>query len=254
MTDWDGTQYGVVGELQRVMADESLRLLDLDGDETVLDIGCGDGFVTAQIADRLPHGSIVGIDPSPRMIEAARRRDTTARFDAGDVMTLDAVGEFDVVTSFNALHWVHDQATAVRNIAAALRPDGRSLLVFVCAGPRRSLEDVAMDVTVQPRWVDEFRDFRAPFVHPDPADFTSVAGAAGLGAADQSVVDKTWDFGSRKAFRDWCAVGFGDWTAHLPPVEADAFVDDVVDQYADLVGRPGTFGFYQLRTTLERTR
>ncbi|ROZ93797.1 class I SAM-dependent methyltransferase [Gordonia sp. OPL2] len=254
MTDWDGTQYGVVGELQRVMADESLRLLDLDGDEKVLDIGCGDGFVTAQIADRLPHGSIVGIDPSPRMIEAARRRDTTATFDAGNVMTVDASGEFDVVTSFNALHWVHDQATAMRNIAAALRPDGRSLLVFVCAGPRRSLEDVAMDVTAEPRWVDEFRDFRAPFVHPVPAEFAALVTAAGLEVTDQTVADKSWDFGSREAFRDWCAVGFGDWTGRLSPADADAFVDDVVDRYTDLIGSPGTFAFYQLRMNLRRAR
>lgn len=252
MADWDGAQYGVVSDLQRMMAAESLSLLALDGDERVLDVGCGDGYVTAQIAERLPRGTILGVDPSPRMIEAAQQRATAATFQLGEVTSLTFDAEFDVVTSFNALHWVRAQPGAYQRIANALRPGGRALVTFVSGGSRPSVEDVAMNVTRDARWTQAFDDFVAPFVHPEPNTFAANATAAGLEVLETAVVDRSWDFGSRDAFAQWCAVGFGDWTTRLTPDAAAEFVDDVVDRYADVTGRAGLFAFYQLRATLRR--
>jgi trans-aconitate 2-methyltransferase len=260
--DWDGARYGEISALQRAMAEDSLALLELDGGERVLDVGCGDGWVTTRIAERLPHGSVLGLDPSPRMVEAARRRvpddasspgpPAVATFVVGDVVAMTFDAEFDVVTSFNALHWVTDQAAAYRAIASALRPDGRALVTFVCAGPRRSVEDVAMAVARGSRWAASFGDFVPPYRHPTVEAFTATAGDAGLEAASTSVRDVEWDFGSREAFAAWCAVGFGDWTGRLSPQLAGQFVDEVVDRYAEVIGRPGVFGFYQLRARLSR--
>lgn len=250
MADWDGAGYEVVSELQRTMAAESLSLLSLDGTEAVLDVGCGDGYVTARIAERLPGGSILGVDPSPRMIAAAQRRATTATFRLGEVTTLQFDAEFDVVTSFNALHWVADQPAAYRRIAAALRPGGRALVSFVCAGSRPSVEDMAMAVAAGPRWAGMFGDFAAPFVHPSADAFTATAAAAGFEVAMQTVADASWDFRSREAFTRWCTVGFTDWTSRLAPDEVTAFVEDVVDRYTEVTGRAGVFAFYQLRAEL----
>ena len=71
MADWDGKGYEQISDLQRHLAERTLSGLVFDGDEHLLDVGCGDGYVTRAIAARLPHGSVVGIDGSPRMIEAA---------------------------------------------------------------------------------------------------------------------------------------------------------------------------------------
>lgn len=252
MADWDGAGYGVVSGLQRAAAAKSLSLLGLNGDERVLDVGCGDGYVTAQIADRLPLGSILGIDPSPRMISAAQGRPTDATFQPGEVTSLTFNAEFDVVTSFNALHWVHDQAGAYRNIRAALRPGGRALVTFVCDGPRRSIEDVGMDLTRDSRWAAAFDGYDAPFVHPEPEDFAATVTAAGFDVLEQTVADESWDFGSRDAFVHWCTVGFGDWTAQLAPESAPEFVNDLVDRYAEVTGRANVFAYYQLRAQLRR--
>ncbi len=250
MADWDGAKYAAVSDLQRKMAAESLSLLSLAGSERVIDIGCGDGYVTAQIADELPRGSVHGIDPSPRMIETARNRNASATFDIGEVTTMTFDAEFDIATSFNALHWVRDQECAYRRIAAALRPGGRALLTFVCGGQRPSVEDVAMDVTRDALWANVFDHFDAPYAHPEPGDFAATATAAGFEILELVVLDKSWDFGSREAFTQWCTVGFSDWTSHLAPGTAQVFVDTVVDRYAELVGRPGLFAFYQLRAEL----
>ena len=72
MADWDGTGYERISGLQRHLARQTLSQLVFRGDERVLDVGCGDGYITRSIAARLPRGSVVGVDASPRMIEAAR--------------------------------------------------------------------------------------------------------------------------------------------------------------------------------------
>ena len=155
MANWDGAGYSHISALQRAMATASLASVTVFGDEHVLDVGCGDGYVTRLIADRLPRGSVLGIDPSPRMIEAAlgaNDQQTNVTFTVGDVTAMNFDHEFDLVVSFNALHWVREQNLAYWNIAGALRPTGRALVQFVCAGDRPSVEDIAMAVAGEPRW------------------------------------------------------------------------------------------------------
>lgn len=253
MTDWDGAGYAHISELQRAMAAAALEAVTVAGDERVLDVGCGDGYVTRLIASRVPQGSVVGVDPSPRMIEAARAAGggpANVSFQLGDATTMAFGPDFDLVVSFNALHWVADQQAAYRNIAAALRPGGRVLVQFVCAGPRPSVEQVAMEVTGDPRWAREFAGFAPPFVHLGPQELAPIAGRAGLEVVGQSVADREWDFGSRERFARWCTVGFSGWTSRLPAGQVAAFVDAVVDRYQTVVGRPGLFRFLQLRAEL----
>ena len=71
MTEWSAAEYATVSELQRAMAAEALSLLNLKGTERVLDLGCGNGKVTAEIAARAPEGAVVGIDASADMIAFA---------------------------------------------------------------------------------------------------------------------------------------------------------------------------------------
>jgi trans-aconitate 2-methyltransferase len=253
MADWDGAGYAHISGLQRAMATASLEGVAVADAERVLDVGCGDGYVTRIIASRASQGFVLGVDPSPRMISAARAVEdgmTNVSFQVGDVTTMTFGPDFDLVVSFNALHWVADQEIAYRNIAAALKPTGRVLVQYVCHGPRSSVERVAMDVTADPRWAAYFADFTQPFVHIDPADLGPIAVAAGLDVTRQSVVDREWDFGSRDEFARWCAVGSSDWTSRLPEAGRIPFINEVVDRYQAIVGRAGLFRFLQLRAEL----
>jgi trans-aconitate 2-methyltransferase len=250
MADWDGAEYRRVNSLQQWLADRALRDLTLDEVSSVLDVGCGDGRITAEISARVPAGRVVGIDPSPRMISIAPAGGRL-RFEVGDVIGMTYAREFDLVVSFNALHWVLDQRAALDRIGAALLPGGRALLVFVCAGARPSLESVAMEVAATPRWAGSFAGFSAPFVHPVVADWCALAVSTGLNVAATAVDDLAWDFGSRDAFARWCAVGFGAWTARLTDAAAGQFVDDVVSAYEPVAGGAGQFRFMQLRAELQ---
>ncbi len=71
MAEWSAPEYSRINSLQEWMADEQLKHVQLAGSERALDVGCGDGKVTAKIAARLPQGSIVGVDPSHSMVAYA---------------------------------------------------------------------------------------------------------------------------------------------------------------------------------------
>ncbi|HVQ19527.1 MAG TPA: class I SAM-dependent methyltransferase [Terrimicrobiaceae bacterium] len=74
MTEWDASEYARISGLQEAMAEEVLSLLDLKGAKRVLDVGCGNGKVTAEIASGVPQGSVLGVDSSADMIAFALSR------------------------------------------------------------------------------------------------------------------------------------------------------------------------------------
>src|SRR5438067_5681007 len=169
MTEWDAAEYSRRSSLQEAMAQEVLALLDLNGSERILDVGCGDGKITAQIASRASKGSVVGVDPSRDMISFARSHFGPAtlpnlRFEVADARRLPFREEFDLVVSFNALHWIPEQEAALRSIRRAMKSDGLAQLRLVPAGPRKSLEDVLEETRLSPRWAGHFRDFHDPYL------------------------------------------------------------------------------------------
>ena len=253
VADWSGEDYRRVSSLQRAVASETLADLVLDGDEWVLDIGCGDGYLTREIAVRLTAGFIVGMDASPRMVAAADAGPETPagpRFVRADARRLPFGQRFDLAVSFNALHWVPQLDEALSSIAAVLRPGGRSLIQMVCAGDRPSIESTAMTVARSAAWSAQFAALATPFVHIDPAEFARLANACGLQVSALTVSDREWDFGSAEQFRVWCAVGASAWTDRLAEVDRAAFVDDLVAAYQPVVARPGLFRFMQMRAEL----
>src|SRR5262245_33758274 len=133
MTEWNASDYSRLSGLQQAMAEEQLSLLTLEGAECILDVGCGDGKISSEIAARVPRGSAVGVDPYRDMVAFASSHfgppaHANLRFEVADVRRLPYRNEFDLVVSFNALHWVPEQGLALASIHAALRPGGRALL------------------------------------------------------------------------------------------------------------------------------
>src|SRR5262245_34652756 len=114
MTEWNASEYAQRSGLQQAMAEEVLALLDPEGSERVLDIGCGDGKITAEIAARVPRGAVVGVDASRDMITFASSRfgptvRPNLRFEVADARVLPFRNEFNLVVSFNALNWMPEQ-------------------------------------------------------------------------------------------------------------------------------------------------
>ena len=129
MTDWSGQDYAQVSNLQRVMATEALASLRFRRDGRVLDIGCGDGYLTRAVVGLVPDGFAVGVDASPRMIATAhagaRAGPSGPWFVVGDARRLPFAEYFDAVVSFNALLGYPVQR-ALSEIASVLHEGGRA--------------------------------------------------------------------------------------------------------------------------------
>src|SRR5580693_224613 len=108
---WNAADYAANSVVQQSWAREIIARLKLRGDEHVLDVGCGDGKVTAEIARAVPRGSVTGMDASPQMIEFAKKNFPTTefpnlRFRVMDARKIKFDRQFDVAFSNAALHWV----------------------------------------------------------------------------------------------------------------------------------------------------
>ena len=98
-----------------------LDLLAPQSGERILDLGCGDGVLTAELVAR--GCVVVGVDASAAQVEAARDRGLDARVMSGERLAFDA--EFDAVFSNAALHWMHAVDAVIAGVRRALRPGGR---------------------------------------------------------------------------------------------------------------------------------
>jgi len=260
MTEWKAAEYARISELQRAMAAEVLALLSLKGNERVLDIGCGNGKNTGEIAARLPEGSVVGVDVSANMVAFAASQygasHANLSFQVADARRLPFAAEFDLVVSFNALHWVPEQELALKSIHGALKPEGRAQLRLVPKGERKSLEDVLEETRLSSRWHRYFEAFHDPYLHVTAEEYAGLAERSGFAVRTQHTATKAWDFESREAFFAFGSVTFVEWTQHLPEAERAEFVNDVLDRYsgvaADAAGEENLFLFYQMDILLGR--
>lgn len=262
MTEWDASDYNRISTLQRVLAEEHLALVKLQGNERVLDIGCGDGKVTAELAARVPRGAVLGIDPSQRMIEFAQGHfgpDQTPnlRFEVGDARTLAFREEFDLVVSFNALHWAREHDQVLRGIRQALKPGGRAVLEFVPGGDPNALELCMEDVRQRPRWAKHFTGFANPMHHFLPAESRKLAEEAGLIVNRLLVEHGLWDFGGRQAFAGFVHGTLVAWVQRVPEAEQGAFIDEVLDLYRQRnselgTEKPGLFRYLQMIVDLRK--
>ena len=255
MTEWNAPGYARIAALQEVMAAEVLALLKFKGDERLLDLGCGNGKVTAEIASRLPNGSVTGVDASAEMIAFASEHfggRPNLRFETCDIRSLSFPEEFDLVVSFNALHWIPNQEEALRAIRSAMKPGARAQLRLVPDGERKSLETVLEEARKAPRWARYFESFHDPYLHLAPEQYAALAENNGLHVLHIQTQDKAWDFHSQEAFEAFGSVTFVEWSRRLPECDRQDFVRDVLERYALAVGAEHTFKFYQMDIVLSR--
>jgi len=131
--EWDASTYDRVSAPQETWGREVLERLDLQGDERVLDAGCGTGRVTALLAERLPRGRVLAVDGSEAMVAETRRR-LGGRVEAfaSDLLDLELAEPVDAILSTATFHWIADHDGLFARLYAALKPGGR--LVAQCGG------------------------------------------------------------------------------------------------------------------------
>jgi len=135
--DWDAATYDRIANPQARWGTSILDRLPLRGDERVLDAGCGSGRVTQLLLERLPRGSVVAIDASAQMLDAARTR-LTADLDRVEFVQADLArplpigAPVEAILSTATFHWLADHDALFANLAAVLQSGG--WLVAQCGG------------------------------------------------------------------------------------------------------------------------
>ena len=181
---WDPVRYlRFAGERARPFA-ELVARVGADAPSTVVDLGCGEGSLTASLAQRWPGARVTGIDSSPEMLSAAASVAVPGRveFSLGDVSEWSPRGSVDVVVSNAVLHWVPGHERLLTRWAGWLRPGGW-LAVQVPGNFRAPTHALLADLCRSPRWADSLADAAPrPDAVLDPAGYLDVLTAAGLGA------------------------------------------------------------------------
>jgi trans-aconitate 2-methyltransferase len=131
--EWDAETYDAISDPQFSWGMEVLERLDLQGDEDVIDAGCGSGRVAEQLLGRLPQGSLLAVDASEAMVTKARERlGEGASYLVADLSELQVSEPVDLIFSTATFHWVLDHERLFARLHSALRPSGR--LVAQCGG------------------------------------------------------------------------------------------------------------------------
>jgi len=120
--NWDPQAYGREGAFVHKLAGGVVEWLDAQAGERILDLGCGDGQLTARLAES--GAMVTGVDASGAMVEAARARGVNAEQGPAEKLPFPAA-EFDAVFSNAALHWVRGQDEMMREVRRVLKPGGR---------------------------------------------------------------------------------------------------------------------------------
>jgi trans-aconitate 2-methyltransferase len=232
--DWDAATYDRVAEPMTRWGTSVLDRLPLEGNEAVLDAGCGTGRVTERLADRLPDGGVIALDASPSMIDEARVR--LARFgdrvdfvvaDLGRPLPLGSLAPVDAILSTATFHWVPDHDALFRNLAAVLRRGG--CLVAQCGGVGNIASIQAVLATIGDGWLGD-----AHFETPEATERRLAA--AGFVEIETWLQPEPTRFEPGEPFETYLrTVVLGGHVARLPQSARDAFVRAVVDRLGDPV-------------------
>jgi trans-aconitate 2-methyltransferase len=157
--EWDAETYDAVSDPQFSWGMEVLDRLELRGDETVVDAGCGSGRVTAELARKVPRGQVIAVDGSEAMIAKARERlGEDATYVLADLPQLELKEPVDLVFSTATFHWIADHDRLFARLRAALRRGGR--LVAQCGGEGNvaAHAKAIAAVAARPEFADHFRE------------------------------------------------------------------------------------------------
>jgi trans-aconitate methyltransferase len=233
---WNAADYAENSSAQLAWAQELIAKLDLEGDEALLDIGCGDGKISAQIARALPQGRVHGIDLSADMIQLARttfngRSHPNLRFQQMDAARIQLARGFDLAFSTAALHWVADHPAVLKGVHACLKPGGRLLFQMGGRGNAQAVYEALRSVVEAGEWRPCLGDFAFPYHFLTPADYEGWLPACGFRPKRAELFPKEMRHPDREGFKGWLRTTWFPYTDRLPEGMRDPFLEAVVDRY-----------------------
>jgi len=250
---WDGDSYDRISGPMEALGREVLGRLELEGDEVVLDAGCGSGRITQALVERLPRGRVIAVDASPSMADAARRRLRRSRLGNAsadgarrvevrvlDLLDLELERPVDAVLSTATFHWIPDHDRLFARLHEALRPGGH--LVAQCGGEGNidALRAKASAVLARDPWAEHFVEWRTPWNYAGPGETRERLLGAGFAGAECWLQPAPQQPEHAREFL--ATIVFGPHVQHLPADLREPFIDAVLGE----VGEPVVVDYVRL--------
>jgi len=209
--------------------------LQLRGDEKVLDVGCGDGRITAEISQYLPQGCVLGIDCFPEIIDFAkgkfdRENYPNLEFQLGDARNLEFENSFDAIVSFASLHYIHHHIPVLTRFKEALKPSGKILLLFLGEGSHNSFQFVLQEVLLHSKWQELKKIHYQLYSRTDYIEILNNVGFCtnSVEVFGCTITDKNKIEIKQRIEKEWLSL-----TSQIPPEIYDIFIEDLVNTYME---------------------
>jgi trans-aconitate methyltransferase len=233
---WNPEDYAKNSSAQLSWARELVTNLKLEGHEAVLDVGCGDGKITAEFAGAVPRGFVLGVDSSLVFIEYARSHYPplsfpNLRFEQMDARRLSCDRPFDIIFSNAVLHWVDDHPTFLAGCARLLNPNGR---LFISCGGKGNAGDILSvlnHLIQEPRWSAYFSGFVFPYYFYSPEEYKPWLTRAGLQPTRVELVEKDMTQPGKDGLTGWIRTTWLPYTHRVPESLREEFIDEWVEAY-----------------------
>ncbi len=238
-TRWNAADYAANSFVQQTWARELIARLNLRSEEHILDVGCGDGKVTAELARAVPRGTVVGIDASAEMIGFARKtfpasQISNLKFQICDARKINAAiagAPFNLVFSNAALHWVDDHEKILRGAAAVLKPGGR--LVVSCGG-KGNAHEVFLALRPEMRLKrrrEFFRKMPMPYFFYAPGDYEKWLPKSGFKIHSLQLAPKDAAYTGADGFATWLRTTWIPYVQRVPENLREEFIAAVTQRY-----------------------
>ena len=238
---WNAAAYAANSSVQQSWARELIAKLNFRGDEQILDVGCGDGKVTAEIARAIPGGFVTGTDVSAEMIAFARKsfprkNHANLEFQICDARELSKKlfsppGGVDLVFSNAALHWVDDHEQFLNAAASVLKTGGR--LIISCGG-KGNAHDVFLALRPEmrlQRWREFFRRMPAPYFFHAPSDYEKWLPQYGFKSKTLKLAPKDAAYPGPASFATWLRTTWIPYVQRVPEAVREEFIAAVTRRY-----------------------
>ena len=233
-TNWNAIDYANNASAQYAWAQSLIEQLDLAGNENILDVGCGDGRITAEIAHAV-RGRVVGIDGSAQMVSLAKQHYQTSAnklsFRQMDATRLIFEEEFELVFSNAVLHWVHDHVAVLAGVYRSLRRGGRMVFSMGGKGNAADLLPLVDQLIRQAKWSTYFTDFEFPYAFYGIDEYADWLPQVGLQPQRIELVAKDMVHENIKALKGWIRTTWFPYTSRVPQEHREDFINELIDMY-----------------------
>lgn len=230
--EFDAERYQQASAHQQEWGRRLIAELNFQGHERILDVGSGAGSLTRRLAAAVPRGSVLGLDASAQMVDAARKLEgPNLEFVRMDILDADYREAFDVVFSSATVHWVKDHARLLGVLHKALRPGGVIRLSFAGEGNCSRLVAVFGELMAESEYREAFDGFAWPWFMPSVEQYEQLVGEVPF--ADARVWGEVADrhFPNVEAMVGWIdQPSLVPFRQHLDTATGDRFRAEVISR------------------------